>query len=71
MTDNVINFGGGTFLDLPPDRVLKAATGKLEGVVLLGYDKEGNEYFASSYGSATEMLWLLERAKKRLLETCE
>lgn len=71
MTDNVINFGGGTFLDLPPDRVLSAATGKLEGVILLGYDKEGNEYFASSYGDATEILWLLERCKKRLLEACE
>jgi hypothetical protein len=69
MTDTVINFGGGTFLDLPPDRVLKAATGKLEGVILLGYDKENNEYFASSYGDATGMLWLVEQFKKRLLET--
>jgi hypothetical protein len=55
-----------TRLDIPPDRVLEQAKGKLEGVVLLGYDK-GGEYFASSYADGGDVLWLLERCKLRLL----
>ena len=38
-----------TTLDLPVDRVLEAAKDKLEGVVLIGYDKEGEFYAASTY----------------------
>lgn len=64
---NVVNFTGVTKLDLPPDRMLESAVGKLEGVVLLGYTKDGEEYFASSYADGGDMLWLLERAKKALL----
>lgn len=65
---NVVLFTGITKLDLPPDRLLEAALGKLEGVVILGYDKHGEEYFASSYASGSDVLWLMERLKKQLLE---
>jgi len=64
----VVNIGCITRLDLPPDRLLEHAIGKLEGVVILGYDKEGGEYFASSYADGGDVLWLLERLKKQLLE---
>jgi hypothetical protein len=64
----VIPFTGITRLDLPPDRVLEGAKGKLEGVVIMGYDLEGNEYFASSYADGGTVLWLAERMKARLLE---
>lgn len=57
-----------TQADLPPDRVLEAALDKLEGVIVIGYTKDGEEYFASSYGDAPEMLWLIERFKQRLFE---
>lgn len=57
-----------TRLNLPPDRVLEKAVGEMSGVVVLGYDKDGNEYFASSYADGGEILWLLEMCKKRLME---
>lgn len=63
----IIQWRGITKLDLPPDRVLEAAKGKMEGVVLLGYDKEGGEYFASTYADGGDVLWLLERCKTKLL----
>lgn len=56
-----------TRLDLPVDRVLEGAKGNLEGVVILGYDNEGNEYFASTYADGGDVLWLLERCKIKLL----
>jgi hypothetical protein len=64
----VVTFTGVTKLDLPPDRILADAVGKLEGVVILGYTKEGDEFFASSYADGGNVLWLLERLKKQLLE---
>jgi hypothetical protein len=63
----VVNLNNVTRLDLPPDRVLESAVGKLEGVVILGYDKDGEEYFASSYADGADVLWLMERAKLDLL----
>jgi hypothetical protein len=64
---NVILFNGITKLNLDPDLVLENTKGKLEGVVLLGYDKKGEEYFASTYADGGDVLWLLERMKMHLL----
>lgn len=69
--NNVVRFTGITKLDIHADHVLESAIGKLEGVVVLGYDKDGQEYFASSYADGGDMLWLLERAKKALLEMAD
>lgn len=68
MNGKVIPLGNITKLDLPVDRILEAAKGELEGVVLLGYDKEGEFYFASTYADGGDVLWLLENLKKQLLE---
>jgi hypothetical protein len=57
-----------TKLDLPPDRVLEKAAGQLEGCVVIGYTKDGEEYFASSYADGSIVNWLLDRCKKRLLD---
>ena len=65
--NNVILFNGITKLDLDPDMVLENTKGKLEGVILIGYDKEGAEYFASTYADGGDVLWLLERMTLRLL----
>lgn len=65
---NVIQFHGITRLNLDPDVVLENNKGKLEGLVILGYDKNGEEYFASTYADGGEVLWLLARCKKMLLE---
>ena len=67
MTD-IINFNGTTTNDIPSGQVLEEA--KKAGVtcvIVLGYDVNGNEYFASSSANADELLWLLERAKRQLL----
>lgn len=68
MVAKVIQFRGITRLNLDPDTVLENNKGKLEGLVILGYDKDGDEYFASTYADGGEVLWLLERCKKMLLE---
>ena len=64
----VINFTGVTRLDLPLDRVLDAAKETLEGVVIMGWTTDGEEYFASTYSDGGTVLWLVERMKKMLLE---
>lgn len=56
-----------TKADIPPDRVLEAAVGKLDKVVIFGYTKDGEEYFASSTADGPDILWLLERCKRNLL----
>lgn len=70
MTDNVIPIGCITRLDLPTDTVLDACKGHCsKGVVILGFDDDGQFYFASSIADGGEVIWLLEVAKKELLET--
>lgn len=67
----VIDGGFITKLDLDPDRVLAAANGKLTEVVVIGVDKDGYEYFASSKSGGGAVLWSLERAKKALLQVVD
>jgi hypothetical protein len=64
----IIPFTGITKLDLPPDRMLENNIGLLAGVVIMGWDHEGNEVFASSYADGGTVLWLLERCKMKLME---
>lgn len=65
---NVIEFSGETTLDIDPDRVITSAAGKLKEVTIIGYDNDGELYFASSQGDAGNVLWHLEKAKQALLE---
>lgn len=66
---NVIPLGNITRLDIPTDRVLDAAKGKCStGVVVLGFDDDNSFYFASSVADGGTVIWLLEMAKKKLLE---
>ena len=72
MTNNVIPIGCVTRLDLPVDQVLEEAKKQgLEGVVILGYREDGEQYFASTYADGGNVLWLLEMCKKQLLEMGE
>jgi hypothetical protein len=64
---DVINLRGVTYLDLPVDRVLESAKSGLDGVVLIGWDKEGSFYFASTYADGGDVIWLIEKAKLALL----
>jgi len=65
----VLAFSGVTRLNMPVDAVLDGAKGCLEGVVVIGYTKDGEEYFASTYADGGEVLWLIERCKRALLNT--
>lgn len=62
-------FKGLTRHDIDADRVLTSPVGELTTAIVAGIDKNGEEYFASSYGSVAKTLFLLERFKKMLLET--
>jgi hypothetical protein len=64
---NVIPLNNVTRLDLPVDRVLDEAKTKLTGVILLGYDENDDEYFASTFADGGDVLWLLERCKIALM----
>lgn len=57
-----------TSLDIPVEKILDAALEKeLRDVVVLGYDADGDEYFASSIADGGTVLWLMERLKLQLL----
>jgi hypothetical protein len=64
----VKNFNGITRLDMDPDRVLEAAIGEVTEVVICGFDKDGNQFFASSVADGGQSLWHLERAKWALMK---
>lgn len=68
MSAKVIPFTGITRLDLDPDQTLANLQGQLEGFVIAGFDKDGREFFASTYADGGTALWLLERMKLRLLQ---
>jgi hypothetical protein len=51
-----------------PSLVLRQALEhECDPVIVLGYDKRGNEYFAASCADAHQILWLIERLKHKLL----
>lgn len=68
--DNIIIWQGVTKHDLPPERILDAAKDAgLTSVVVMGWDKDGDEYFASSLADGGNVMWLMRRCEKMLLET--
>ena len=68
--DNVVPLRGlVTSLPIPVERVLNSAlTADLDTVLVVGYDKEGNFYFAGSEASGPENVWLLEMGKHKLIQ---
>ena len=67
---DVIDFTGDTKGDVDVKDVLDGAA-KLQMVAIMGYDKEGREYFASSSGSYQENVWLASRFIKFLMENVD
>jgi hypothetical protein len=59
--------GDPTPLFRAADDTLVAAMGKLEHVVVIGYTRDGEEYFGSSMDDGPRAVWHLERAKLKLL----
>ena len=70
MMGDVIDFTGDTKGDVDVKDVLDGAA-KLQMVAIMGYDKEGREYFASSSGSYQENVWLASRFIKFLMESAD
>lgn len=66
--DNIVKFTGLTRLELEPDAILTAALGNLTEVVIIGTDKDGNQYFATSSPDGKNILWLLETGKYMLMD---
>jgi len=69
MTAKILQFGGITFGRIEPDKVLEANKGKFKEVFLIGLDENSDDYYASSTGDLPTLLWMLERAKKELLDS--
>lgn len=67
MTAKIIPFTGVTSLDHEPDQIFDACKGRFEGVVVLGWDTDGQMVFSSSYADGGTVLWLLEQCKAALL----
>ena len=68
MTAEIVDLKTVTTLDIPAERVLKAAMeADMDRVIIIGYDGNGAEYFTSSVSDSRDILWLMERAKLRLL----
>jgi hypothetical protein len=68
MTGKILPFTGGTTEDINADTVLENNIGEYECVICIGYTKMGAERLVSSTGDSALMVWLLERAKKLILE---
>lgn len=67
--DNVHVLPVITTHDVSPDRILRAALkAGMSQVVILGYDADDEEYFASSVADCGTVLWLMERCKKALID---
>lgn len=68
MGEKFLIVSGKTIPDFPVDRLLEDAIGELDEVVIIGTHKDGKEYFASSVADGPNVNWMLDRAKKALIE---
>lgn len=69
---NVVVLPVVTTLDLSVERVLQAAIDAQPAyVVVIGEDKDGGLYFASSKSDGGEVLWWMEKAKKELMRSSD
>ena len=68
MSTNLRVFPLVTDQDYDPDVMLEVAKGRLKDVVIFGWDKDGEEYLCSNLSDGGAVLWLLERAKTKLMK---
>lgn len=69
---DILPFTGVTRLDIAPAKVLKGAReAKLSEVMVIGYDAHGDFWFSSSRADGADVLWLLEKAKRKLFEMAD
>lgn len=58
---------GAAYPPLNPDDVLKTALGAFADVVIIGIDNDGEIRIQMSHGTEEHALFLLEKAKQKLL----
>ena len=68
MSDKILPFTGETTAEIDADTVLENNIGEYDCLIIVGYTKMGAERMVSSTGDSALMVWLLERAKKSILE---
>jgi hypothetical protein len=71
MTGKILPFTGGTTEDIDADTILENNKGEYDCVICIGYTKMGAERLVSSTGDSALIVWLLERAKKIILESAD
>lgn len=64
----VVTPEGETYDDLDCDTILEAAKGKLDQVMVIGFNTDNNFYMAMSQGLVSENLMLVEYARLALNE---
>lgn len=69
-SDKVVPISPFIAMNLEPNQVIaEAFNAKMREVIIIGYDNEGAEYFASSKADGPSVLWLLARFKMLLLKS--
>lgn len=65
----IVQFPGLTTARLPAEQVLDAAINeRLDEAVILGWDKDGKLWVSATTADLREILWLIEKAKRFVLE---
>ena len=65
---DVVDLDCPTRLDIPVERVLQSALeSDLNRVMLIGWNKDDEFYFAASFADGGDALWLMEHAKNALI----
>ena len=54
--------------EIPADRVIESAAGKVDPVIIIGWDENDRLYFAASSADRGALLLLIETAKMSLLD---
>jgi len=67
--DNVAVLQCVTTLDIPVERVVEAILSEgLTKIIVMGYREDGSTFFGSSFSDGGDVMWLMEKYKKALLD---
>lgn len=65
----IIQLNTVTTAEIPPEKILEAAIkAGLHSAIVIGHSPDGTVYFAMSTAEATSVNWLLDCAKRMLMD---
>ena len=67
MSAKILEWRGLTKLPTPPDQVLDGAKGKLDEVLILGWQEDGELWASSSQSNLDRALFLIEQFRFRMM----